>query len=653
MPALLNHCPKIVLGIWFAMLAIAAFALMPVGPPSTQVALVDRSAGQFITFGSIYMLLTIFAVIGSFLILQWRINGLQAIFEFNSSSESSSSESEDVWKRFVQIGIYTAIVLAGLYFMFVSLGGTLISTMEHDSFVFFDGVQHLASGRRQHIDFHTPMGQLCNLIPYWGYIVSGRFAGSMEWGCLLAGIYLMTIGAYVLSSRYTIGLAIPVVMFFCLLAVVPMGIDGPPQMITTAMFYNRLCWAALTLMLLFYVEPRQDVSRNLWLDSAMLSGLLLFLFYLKISYALVAVAFIGLLFFDSPYNRRLVLATLGISAAIVVALEAAFGFHRAYLKDIRDTLQASGANRGSMVPKLFANIREFLMATFAVVLSYSCVPKKWNYLIYMGFVFASGLAIIDQNTHYRGVISLIAVFAVAQEFSRRKLEYEPLSSANSQSDLEKIVAFRSLACLGLLLAFVIQPITYGWTATTIIRSAVVLDHQELPQGLSGVVFSCYKNPILEGDKHGKVQRTSDFAEMKIGQEYINSVLDGVKLLEASGTSGKSVMTFDFANPFSFILGLKPAIGDTTCVHYGRTMNDGITPSPEEYLGQVDYVMVPLKPRTPATADFLWKTYKPYIEKKFDKAVANDYWTLWKRKSRQSSMTHESATRQTALGTEAK
>jgi hypothetical protein len=642
-----RHSPNWVLSVWFGGWLLLAVAVALVGPAAFLLAMVDRSAGLFINFGSIYTLAAIFAAMGSLMLIEWRIDGLQRIFEFGESAGSTGFTPLPSGGRFFRIAGYAVVFLGGLYFMFVGLGGTLLSTMEHDAFVYYDGAQHLVSGQRQHIDFHTPMGQLCNLIPYWGYILSGRFAGSLEWGSLLAGGYLMIIGAYVLSTRYTIGLAIPVVMFFSLLTVVPLGIDGPPEMVTTAMFYNRLGWTALTFVLLFYLEPRQGVRRLLWLDSAMLSGLLLFAFYLKISYALVGLAFVGLLFFASPYNRHLSLATLGLSGAVIVACEIAFGFHGPYLQDIRDTLQASGANRGSMIPKLFANIREYLMAVLAMALAYTSAAKKWNYLIFMAFVAASGLAIIDQNTHHRGIISLIAIFAVAQETCRRNQE------TAFKAEATKLLSHKSLACLALLLAFVIQPIVYSWTATTMIRSAVVSMDKNLPLGLDGIVFSFYKNPILKGVNLNKSKGNREFAEMTAGQEYINSLLDGAKVLEASGIDDKSVMTLDFVNPFSFLLAMKPAIGDHTCVHYGRTMNDGITPSPEEYLGQADYVMVPLKPKTPPTADFLWRTYRPYIEKEFDKSVATEYWVLWKRISTDSKTMHVSATRQSNRSAHAK
>jgi hypothetical protein len=643
-----RYSPTWVMGVWFSGLFLLAVAILQLGPVASAPAMVDRSAGLFITFGSIYTLAAIFAVMGSLTLIEWRIDGLQRIFELGESAGLSGLTPLPSGGRFFRIAGYAVVFLGGLYLMFVRLGGTLLSTMEHDAFVYYDGAQHFVNGQRQHIDFHTPMGQLCNLIPYWGYILSGRFAGSLEWGSLLAGGYLMIIGAYVLSTRYTIGLAIPVVMFFSLLTVVPLGIDGPPEMITTAMFYNRLGWTALTFMLLFYLEPRQGERRLLWLDSAMLSGLLLFAFYLKISYALVGLAFVGLLFFASPYNRRLSLVTIGLSGVIIVACEIAFGFHGPYLQDIRDTLQASGANRGSMIPKLFANIREYLMAVLAMALAYTSAAKKWNYLIFMAFVTASGLAIIDQNTHHRGIISLIAIFAVAQETCRRSLD------AASKSEATRLLSHKSLACLALLLAFVIQPIVYCWTATAMIRSAVMVSRdQNLPLGLDGIVFSFYKNPNVKGVNLNKSKGNREFAEMTAGQEYINSLLDGAKILEASGIADKSVMTLDFVNPFSFLLAMKPAIGDHTCVHYGRTMNDGITPSPEEYLGQADYVMVPRKPKTPPTADFLWRTYQPYIEQEFVKAAASEYWVLWKRTPTDSKTMHVSAARQTNRSARAK
>lgn len=619
-----RYIPAWMIGIWFSGVFLLAIIILLFGRASSVPAMVDRSTGLFMTFGSIYTLGGIFAVFGSMLLIEWRFDGLQKIFELESLPNRPQRPALTFGNRFLRISAYAVAFLGGLYIMFVSLGGTLLSTMEHDAFVYYDGAQHLVTGQRQHIDFHTPMGQLCNLIPYWGYVLSGRFAGSLEWGSFLTSVYLMTLGTYVLSTRFTVGLAIPLLMFFCLFTVVPLGIDSPPEMITTAMFYNRLGWTALTFVLLFYLEPRQRFPQMAWLDAIFLSGLLLFAFYLKVSYALVGLAFVSLLIFDSPYSRNVCLKALVIIIGVILASEAAFGFHGEYIQDIRDTLKASGANRGSMIPKLFANIREYLMALLAIALAYTAVSKRWNYIIFMAFVTASGLVIIDQNTHHRGIITLIAVFAISQEICRRRLE------ESSADEVALHMGFKSLACLGLLLAFVVQPIVYSWTAAAMIRSAVVSRTNTLPRGLDGIVFSFYENPLVKGANLNKSKGNREFAEMNAGREYISSLLDGSEILEISGTSGKSVITLDFVNPFSFILGMKPAAGDHTCVHYGRTMNDGAAPSAESFLGRADYVMVPLKPKTPPTADFLWRTYQPYIESNFERTATSEFWVLWKR-----------------------
>jgi hypothetical protein len=555
------------------------------------------------------------------------MRGFDGFFEFSSQLKPSTTTAS----RTLSIALYSAVALTCCYFLFVQLGGMLICAMPHDAFVYLDGAQRLAHGQVQHVDFHTPMGVLCNLIPYLGYKASGGFAGSVDMGCLFAAAFLLAAASYVLGTRFTVAAALPIVIFFCLLAVVPLGVESTPDLVTTAMFYNRLGWIALTLIFLFFLEPRDTAMRRLPLDVVCLASLLLFGFYLKVSYALVGLAFLPVMGFGSRYNRKLALAAIAVVLVVIGSVELAYGFHRGYVEDLRQTLKACGTNRGTMAPKLMANIREFLLAAFAVAVGFRSAPNKLRYLAMAGYIAAAGLAIIDQNTHLRGVICLIALFLIPQELIRRSC-WESRGAAPT----ENINVLKSMCCLALLLAFVVQPVAYRCTCMAIIRSVLTQVRPDLPGQLSGMVFPehLWSRLHASSSQEGSPSSASPPPPRTVANEaerhYLASLLDGVELLETVETSGKSVIDFDFVTPFSFILNLQPPTGDQTCIDYWRTMSEASYAPVDEMLGSVDFVMEPRTPVDPETTDFLMRTYGSYLDRHFSRVGESKHWVLWKR-----------------------
>jgi hypothetical protein len=622
----------LVVGGWFACLAILAAAIYAAGPDPSRIALLSVSDGMTVTFGSIYLLGTAIAALLTLALAQWAVGGFLSIFELESGARLQQFGGTTIRFRAIVLAAYAAVTLLTCYFLFVALNKTLLCTMPHDSFVYFDGAHRLANGQRQHIDFHTPLGFFCNLLPYCGLKIAGNFAGSMEWGSLIAGTFLLALAVWVTASRLSVAPAIPLIIYLGLLTVVPLGVESSPEKITAAMFYNRFGWSAITLVFLFFLEPRTQSKAIFWLDSACLAALLLFLLYLKITYFLVGAAFLGLLFISSPYNRRVAIASALLVALGVGAMEALYGLNGPYLRDLRMAIQASGANRGAIIPKLFLNIKEFVLVALAIALTWDRKTPDWLYLVYVGFVTAAGLAIIDQNTHPHGVICALAALLVSHEIIRRRI-----SQPSTSHVAMEVGRAKSLACLGLILLFVVQPIVNRCTSMAMIRSALTQVEEPLPGGLNGIIFPKHLwEHFLAGKTRDPITNKviparPRFTSQDDGGSYLDSLLDGVNLLEQAGTSGKSVLAFDFVTPFSFILSMKPAVGDHTCIHYGRTMSDDVFSPPEELLGSVDYVMIPRRSRTPATTAFLERTYGPYLQAHFAETKKTDFWVLWTRR----------------------
>jgi hypothetical protein len=398
------------------------------------------------------------------------------------------------------------------------------------------------------------------------------------------------------------------------------------------MFYNRWGWVGITLVFLFILEPRTQNRTVLALDSVCLAALLFFLFYLKISYSGLATAFLGVMFISSPYNRRVSVAAFVLFVAAVGVMELRYGLNIPYLKDLYLAVKASGASRGTMVPKLISNIREFALAAAAVAMAWSELRSKWSYIAYAGFVMLAGLAIIDQNTHQYGVICLLSLLAVSYELIRRNI-----GSATTSETEYQVGRIRAIVCLGLIVLFTVQSIFNQFAAIAMFRSGVTQVAVERPGGLNGMLFSddlwdhfC-RGKVRELNTNKIIPTTTKSSAMMISSKYLAGVEDGIALLERAGVTGKRVAVLDFVDPFSFILNLPPAAGVHTCNGYGRTMGDNVYTPAEEYLGNADYVVIPKVPIDKPTTDFLLRIYGEYQKANFEPAETTEFWELWKRR----------------------
>lgn len=622
--------PKWLLAGWALLLCVVVASAYFAGPAPSRIAFLSVSDGMFMTFGSIALLGSACAFILTLILLHWAVVGTEGLFELSSPENASGFLTTSWLARAAVLGGYALAALLSCYLLFVRLGKTLLCEMLQDSFIYFDGAQRIAHGQQQHIDFHTPMGVFANLLPYWGSEVTGDLAGSLEWGFLIGGCFLLAVGVPLVASRLTAAAAIPLVLYLGLLAVVPMNVEGMPETVTHAMFINRLGWIAMTLVFLVFLEPRFQSKAILACDSACLFALLFFLFYLKLSYLAVCLAFLPLLFLSSRYNRWLSGWSFALLAVGVGLMELRYGLNGPYLRDLQMAIEASGANRGSMIPKFVANINEFAIVAGAIALVWDRRAPNWLYVLFAGFVCLAGLAVIDQNTQTKGVVCLLALALVSQEILRRGTA-DPAAT----DDTVRVRRLKSAVCLGLAALFVLQPIFYRLTSMAMIRSAVTQVKPEMPDGLRGFVLAEHlwkqfcagrtRDPIT--NKVITANRPVATAE----EVYFQSIRDGLNVLSEVETSGKRLIVFDYVTPFTSILSMAPAKGGHTCIDLNRTMCDADFTPPDELLGEVDYVMIPKVPCESYTTAFLSRVYGEYLHDHFEPSKSTDFWDLWIRR----------------------
>ncbi|WP_260687465.1 MULTISPECIES: hypothetical protein [Rhizobium] len=219
---------------------------------------------------------------------------------------------------------------------------TITSKYVNDLFVFLDGAHRIWSGQVPNVDFHTPLGALTFYIPAAGYGLSGSMGGAMPVGMAIVILLFAAVAAEILGSRMHKALGLPLAAFLLLLVAAPANPGERIGDLTFAMFYNRLGWASLGLLLIMYL-PRLFSAGSKAVDAACASFLVLLMIYTKITYGVVELAFLVFLATDRRQIGWTALA-LGIIASSVLAIELLWRGGLNYLADLR----LAGENSGGL-----------------------------------------------------------------------------------------------------------------------------------------------------------------------------------------------------------------------------------------------------------------------------------------------------------------
>jgi hypothetical protein len=480
-------------------------------------------------------------------------------------------------------------------------GQTETTKYLNDLLIFLDGAYRVSVGQVPNRDFHSALGPLNYYIPAAGYWLTGSFGAALPVGIALLALLLAPITAYILDSRMRPLVAVPFAALLILILVVPINLGESPTALSYGMFYNRIGWAALALLLAMYLPPERLYTRGTLLDGSAAALLTLLLLFLKISYGAVAVAFLIFMLVVSPQRRWAALA-IGLTAVALAATEAVWQGGAAHLADVLLAAQVSGmrATLENFVRLALGNAADSTL--FALLAGFALWhTRSIRDLLFYSFCAASGYLILNQNFQATGIITLHAAAAVAAETVLRS---EP---ARGRSDRPARLA-APLLFFALLLP-------------TLINSAVGLTiHTVAAVRRAGVDLAL---PNLDGVRLVNVWSGGDHFFFS---NYINTFRNGARALEEFMPNPSRVFVLDFVTPFSVGLGLEPPRGDSVWQHWGRTFNAEHHLPAEELLRDVRVVLDPKYPIEPWTHDGLRNAYLPYIQANYDFVGENiDWW----------------------------
>jgi hypothetical protein len=276
----------------------------------------------------------------------------------------------------------------------------------------------------------------------------------------------------------------------------------------------------------------------------------------------------------------------------------------------------------------------FLLCFTALTAVYLTGRRNFFDLAFVTGCIISSLMIIDQSGGTeRGLPGLLAVFLIYGELARR-MECRIEEQATLSRYPENVA---SICILGMLLAFVSEPMARGGLALRDHFISTTEEQSETTKNLSGIIVytaaptrGAHETLGHDDTAHALFNQVRDWGGRELdARAYLPLIAEGVKLLESVPHDNHSVISFEHTNPFSVLLGMRPTKYGYPLFWVKKARASNL-PAPERYFSDADYVMVPEIPYSPPQLKKLMEAYGLYLEENFYELKRSSHWRLYAR-----------------------
>jgi hypothetical protein len=345
------------------------------------------------------------------------------------------------------------VVLAGLALLaaawaLLSPAHVFSRSMTWDLLFNLAGAWQLHYGHVPHVDFHEAVGRLTFWLTDAGFYFYGPSPRAIIVGSIIVAAALLAAGCFVAWRRLPLLAAALFVVFCCLIALMPANVGDPPNAYSFAMTYNRYCWSALSILALILFLPPRNGHRGDIADIGIAGGLLLAMYYLKLSYFPVGIAAVPLALLVCPHVR--VRWRIWIMMAVLITTNAIAPYNHAYLLDVFAVAKAGGVRHNFTVKlmQFFTNPAEpaiYLAGLVAAIWLWRRGAAPLRLPVAAAYLIGSGVALVSQNSQASGIpAAMVIAFLI----------YDALLQRSAGTRLRGVAAAPLLVLMAFPLAFV-------------------------------------------------------------------------------------------------------------------------------------------------------------------------------------------------------
>ena len=501
--------------------------------------------------------------------------------------------------------------------------------MSWDLLFNLEGAWSLWNGQQLHAQVHDPLGIVTFGLTVLGFHIAGIGPRAFLVGEALYAFAMLAVAICIVPRRMPPVAAAIATLYVVLLVLVPTNLGDPIQTYSFAMSYNRLGWSALTLLfVVLFLPPRGESGA--WLDVGIVFLLSVLLFYLKITYFAVSVGAIVAAILLSPHVRRHLRVWFGVLAALAILAAAPFNIR--YWGDILAAVHA-GAVRLDVVTQIKNVVTSKDTAIVGVeLICLLCLRQAGvssHRFVSAVFIIACGAFILSQNQQVDGIALYIVVALLLFDSARMAFE-GPIRLPRFQAAL---LLAAVLIAPGIDVAFMGASLG-GYYAKAGATDNDVVDETNL-RGLAvpperSDLIAQFSGSRMTPELLNAARREHPRYELTQA-EYLKTILEAATTVHnlmslSQAPRPPRVRVFDSVNPLPFILGLPPPPG--------QLWFDPAFPWPrgEEFLGRLDYVLIPKFPTDSASARMARQRYGEFLEQHF-RRTETESWIVFQRDDR--------------------
>lgn len=542
----------------------------------------------------------------------------------------------------IAVGIFYVLAIAFSYLTLVVPRFTYVRIWLNDVMALLNAAYRVTQGQVPYLDFHTIYGPLVFYIPALGLRAGLQPSAIFAFDGVVVAAFVLLACSLAMYRRFALPITLITLVFLWLLIVVPVASGMGINDVTWGTYYNRHSWAALAVVLLFYVEPAEKRRYDKWIDTVVLSLLLLFLTYTKITFGIVGFAFVLANLFTTPYNCRISLVSILVAVVAIAIAQMFFGFHGMYLANILEVGATNPVFRSGywgVISVLIDHSWPILACVGALSVCRAAGRRQardWAYVF--GAIVASILLLETTGGTWQGLPALIAVIACFGELARRTESMRDAAGARQWRERAG-----SLACLFLATMFVSEPVAA--------RLIVWQDHYskatrgtlkplpDLPPELSGFLVPSDGGGLQDVWGHdasghellGRIRHVT--GATLSAREYLSTVVEGAQLLRGMAFRDHTLFVLDNADPFTVALGMRPTPNGYPLLWATQLFSPERHPSGQEMFSGVDWVLIPTLPYDPVTTEMMMGFYGDYIAAHYDELARSPHWKLLARARR--------------------